>query len=200
MIGALADRSRTLGKEVGTVEWSHGASDPRTGKALLVPWKIQEMSDILQEYKQRAQTNTRRGTKFNNYRLTAPTDLTQQTLRTMRPKHGMVENLIECCSFGMPTRGGNPTFQLWEENCQRQVRRLMRTGSMLAVEFSGAGPSVIPGTQISLSSLVMESKRPVTINKLSAEMIGLLEGYGKPKVEEWIQRALNRQQMLQKDS
>ena len=27
MIGARADRSRTLGKEVGTVEWSHGASD-----------------------------------------------------------------------------------------------------------------------------------------------------------------------------
>ena len=53
MIGARADRSRTLGKEVGTVEWSHGASDPRTGKALFVPWKIQEMSDILQEYEQR---------------------------------------------------------------------------------------------------------------------------------------------------
>ena len=134
-----------------------------------------------------------RRAKFNNYRLTAPTDLTQQTLRTMRPKHGMVENLIECCSFGMPTRGGNPTFQLWEENRQRQVRRLMRTGAMLAVEFPGAGPSVIPGTQISLSSLAMESKRPVTIIKLSAEMLGLLEGYGKHKVEEWIQRALNRQ-------
>ena len=35
MIGARADRSRTLGKEVGTVEWSHGASDPKNGRA----WK-----------------------------------------------------------------------------------------------------------------------------------------------------------------
>ena len=33
MIGARADRSRTMGKEVGTVEWSHGPSDPKDRKS-----------------------------------------------------------------------------------------------------------------------------------------------------------------------
>ena len=83
MIGARADRSRTLGKEVGTVEWSHGASDPKNGRALFVPWKVQEMIDLIKEYEDRVRRNVRRGQRFTHYKMTAPTDLTQQTLKTM---------------------------------------------------------------------------------------------------------------------
>ena len=46
-IGAQADQSRTLGKELGTVEWPHGASDSWSVKAVFLPWKIQEMADLI---------------------------------------------------------------------------------------------------------------------------------------------------------
>ena len=192
MIGARADRSRTLGKEVGTVEWSHGASDPKNGRALFVPWKVQEMTDLIKEYEDRVRRNVRRGQRFTHYKLTAPTDLTQQTLRTMRPKHGMIDNLVECCQFGLPIVRGGPSFQLWHENRQIHTQRLMKAGVLPKIELPKVENPEILGGQCSVSLLETLSRKPESVVKLPPEVLNLLEGYGTAKLGEWIQRTLNR--------
>ena len=52
-LGSRHHRSKDLGKEVGSVEWLHGASDPDTGKATFLAWKVKEMQTLLQETEQR---------------------------------------------------------------------------------------------------------------------------------------------------
>ena len=102
MVGSWHRRTRELAKEVGTVDWSHRASDSDSGKATFLPWKVQEIQELMQDFENRTNWSTRRGRKFSNYRLMVLTDLTQQTLRTMRAKLSMRENLIENCRFGLP--------------------------------------------------------------------------------------------------
>ena len=192
MIGARADRSRTLGKEVGTVEWSHGPSDPKTGKALYIPWKPQEMVALIQEYEDRVQQNVRRGGKFTHYKLTAPTDLSQQTLRTMRPKHGMMENLVDSCKFGHPVVGQELSFQYWLQHRQSHTIFLVLNNRFVKVAFPKVDSLVIPDSTLTLPWLAAISRRPDSIIKLPATMLSLLEGYGHEKLGEWVQRALDR--------
>ena len=70
MIGSRHSRHRVLAKEMGTVEWSHGASDPDSGKVTFIPWKIQEMQELIQDFERRTKRTTRQGQKFSKYRLT----------------------------------------------------------------------------------------------------------------------------------
>ena len=192
MIGARADRSRTMGKEVGTVEWSHGPSDSRTGKALFIQWKPQEMTNLIQEYETRVGQKVRRGVKFTNYRLTAPTDLSQQTLRTMRPKHGMMENLVDSCKFGHPVINSELSFQFWQQHRQSHTLFLVLNDRLAKVGFPRSDPSLIPGTALTLPQLIDISRRPHPITKLPAAALVLLESYGRERVGEWIQRALDQ--------
>ena len=192
MIGSRHHRNRELGKEVGSVEWSHGASDPDTGKATFLAWKVKEMQTILQEVEQRVKGFSRQAQRFANYKLTAPTDLTQQTLRTMRPKHSMRDNLVECCKFGLPVVQGNATFQVWMEERQHYTRRLMRAGFDPRIAYPVVEGHQLPQTEVSLMELEAASRRPDPITKLSPKMVKLLQTYGVLKVEEWKQRAKSR--------
>ena len=193
MIGARADRSRTLGKEVGTVEWSHGPSDPKTGKAFVYSMETTGNGGIdSRSMRTRVQQNVRRGGKFTHYKLTAPTDLSQQTLRTMRPKHGMLENLVDSCKFGHPVVGQELSFQYWLQHRQSHTIFLVLNNRFVKVAFPKVDSLVIPDSTLTLPWLAAISRRPDSIIKLPATMLSLLEGYGHEKLGEWVQRALNR--------
>ena len=130
------------------MEWSRGVSDSKRSKALFIPWKTQEMTDLIKEYETRIRKHARRGVKFSQNRLTAPNYLLQQTLRTMRPKHAMIENLIECCRFGLSEVGAKPTIHFWVEHRQNNTRCLILGGTLARVEFPIAEAPRIPGFQM----------------------------------------------------
>ena len=152
------------------------------------------MQELLQDFERRTKRTTRQGQRFNKYRLTVPTDLTQQTLRTMRPKHSMREDLVENCQFGRPVIQGEATFQLWTEARQEHTRRLVRQGTekWTQVPYNLLDGHFLPQSDVSVVEVEAASRGPRAITKLSHRLIGLLQSYGTNKVDEWIRREIER--------
>ena len=112
----------------------------------------------------------------------------------MRPKHSMRENLVENCQFGRPVIQGEATFQLWTEARQEHTRRLIRQGTekWTQVPYNLLDGHFLPQSDVSVVEVEAASRRPRAITKLSHRLIGLLQSYGTAKVDEWIQREMER--------